>query len=70
MYPNLMGERFGRNLRTIRKRNKLTQAELGFRVGRDGSYIGKIERGVHSPPADFIYILADALGVKAEELMR
>ena len=48
----------------------MTQADLAFSVGVDGSFISKLEHGVSSPTLEMIYKLAAALNVPAEDLIK
>jgi transcriptional regulator with XRE-family HTH domain len=54
---------FGGLLKEARLRARLTQKELGEKVGVDDSYISKIEAGVNSPPKGVILELLEALGI-------
>lgn len=57
------------NLRRLREARKISQAELGRRVGLSQASISAMERGL--PPADEQQIprLASALGVPLSELI-
>lgn len=52
-------ERFGANLREWRLRRRLTQEELGAKVGSDGPRIGRLEKGTENPTLETI----DKIGV-------
>jgi DNA-binding XRE family transcriptional regulator len=56
-------------LRTVRKRRRLTQESLAERAGMDRSYLSGIERGRHNVPLDTICRLAWALGMDVRELL-
>lgn len=51
----------GEKLRTCRKWAKLTQKELGEKVGIDGATVGKYERGVLKPKRETLIKFEDAL---------
>lgn len=55
-------------LKFVRYRQNMTQEELSKRSGISRSYISKIERGEREPTITVICKLADALGVKPEDL--
>jgi transcriptional regulator with XRE-family HTH domain len=54
-------------LRTIRKKNGLTQAELARRVGVSRSYINKIENGEAKPSLTLLERIASILGVSIKD---
>ncbi|MFN8613797.1 MAG: helix-turn-helix transcriptional regulator [Vulcanimicrobiota bacterium] len=56
-------EDFAARLRELRRRRNFTQAELARRAGVSHVHIGRLEKGVSQPTADFVKKLADALGV-------
>lgn len=66
----MTAKRFTIQLQKLRKALKMTQADLAFSVGVDGSFISKLERGVSSPTLEMIYKLAAALDVPVEELIK
>ena len=49
-----------------RKAARLTQAELGKRIGADKSYISRIEKGVTVPSVATFYRLVSAMGRSVE----
>jgi transcriptional regulator with XRE-family HTH domain len=61
-------KKFGRNLRRIREKRKLTQQELSDEIGVDKTYIGKIERGERSPSLSVIQEVARALDISIKSL--
>jgi predicted transcriptional regulator/DNA-binding XRE family transcriptional regulator len=61
---------FGRRLRHVRNARGLTLAELGERVGRAPSALSMIENGRREPRLSLLTLLAEALGVPSEELLR
>lgn len=62
---------FGTTLRTLRLRQKLTQAELARRLGlaRQG-YISNLEAGRKAPSLDLVVRLADLFGVTTDYLLQ
>ncbi len=62
-------KRFGEKLYTLRKRNKLSQRQLGEMLNVSGSHIGAIERGDKTPNAAMILEIADIFGVTPNQLM-
>ena len=60
--------RFGDLLIKYRRRARITQKELGKKVGVDDSYISRLERGVYKPPSrDVVDKLIDALGISDKD---
>lgn len=59
----------GLKVRTARQREKLTQEELGARIGRTPESISNIERGLQSPSIETLVELGQALGIPASELL-
>jgi ribosome-binding protein aMBF1 (putative translation factor) len=56
----------GQVILDARKSEKITQAELSKRIGRDKAYISKIEKGVIEPGVGTFYRIIDALGLRVE----
>ncbi|NOU82696.1 helix-turn-helix domain-containing protein [Paenibacillus sp. LMG 31459] len=63
-------EIFGLVLRTIRKKQKMSQENLAFQSNLDRTYISMLERGVHQPTLNSLLSLAEALNMKASELVK
>ena len=61
-------ERLGRRVRELRKRKRLTQAELAEKAGIDPKYIGQIERGETNPTVRLLANIAQALDISLAEL--
>ena len=59
----------GLNIKSLREEQKLSQAQLGLMVGRDRSYISRIEHGKCSATIDTIFLIASGLGIPASELL-
>ena len=61
---------FGDRLTFARKQKKMTQGELGKKVGTSGDIIGKYERGENIPSIDVAANMAEALGVTLDYLVK
>ncbi len=64
-----MAERFGRNLRRVRRREGLSQEELAIRAGLHRTAVGLLERGGRVPRIDTLVRLAGAMAVPPGELL-
>lgn len=51
----------GANIRAARDRAELTQRELAHRIGCEGVFISRWERGANSPSPKYLRPLADEL---------
>lgn len=60
----------GQQIKTIRKRKRLTQSELAFLVGMDRQYLYKIETAKVTSNIGTIATLAFALNVSLSELFQ
>lgn len=60
---------FGQVLKSIRKKQKLSQEELAFRCNLDRTYISMLERGIHQPTLSSLLAIAGAMDMKAAELV-
>ena len=54
----------GQLIEQARKDMKMTQEELGLKIGADKSYISRIENGKTEPKVSTFYKLIEALGLK------
>lgn len=61
---------FGEVLRELRTAAGLSQEALAHECGRHRTYISMLERGINRPSLDTVFLLADALGVRASDLVR
>jgi transcriptional regulator with XRE-family HTH domain len=61
--------KIGANLRRLRERRLLTQAQLGKAAGVNRDQVSRIERDEVEPRFSTIRKLADALEVEASELI-
>lgn len=58
----------GKNIKYHRYRKRLTQEKLAEVLNVSSNYVGRLERGQHSPSLEKIEKIANALNVKAFEL--
>ena len=63
-------EKFGKRVRTIRQKKKLSQKGLAEKAGLHRTFIGMIERGERNLTLKNIKKLADALKVDIIELFK
>ncbi|GAB6012495.1 helix-turn-helix domain-containing protein [Viscerimonas tarda] len=56
----------GKVIEDVRKKARITQAELGRRIGSDRAYISRIESGKIEPKVSTFYRIMNAIGVKVE----
>ena len=63
-----IAELFGRRVRALRRKQNLTQQQLGARAGVNYKYVGAIERGEENPSLRVIEGLARGLGVEMVDL--
>lgn len=63
-------EAMGLVIREIRRKRRLTQAELARRTGLSARQINNIESGNRPPYVDEVFLLADALEMQAWVLTR
>ncbi|HEV7679312.1 MAG TPA: helix-turn-helix transcriptional regulator [Candidatus Dormibacteraeota bacterium] len=62
--------RLGRALRTLRDARDLSQETLAGDAGISRTYLGEIERGTKCPSVCIVDALAQALGMRAYELLK
>ena len=58
----------GKNVKFFRFRKQYTQEKLAEVLNVSANYIGRLERGQHSPSLDKIDKIAEALNIKPFEL--
>jgi transcriptional regulator with XRE-family HTH domain len=58
-----------RNLKRLRRERRLTQEELADLAGLNRNYVGMIERQENAATVDTLEALADALQIKAAQLL-
>lgn len=59
----------GKNLQILRKKNKLTQSELGEKLNYSDKAISKWEKGESLPPIDVFYRLSQMYGVSLDSIV-
>lgn len=59
----------GIRIRELREEQHLSQQQLALMVGRDRSFISRIERGACSATVDTIFMLAGGLGITPSQLL-
>lgn len=60
--------KFGKNLRKLRKQKSMTQEKLAFEIGIEISQISRIERGVSNTSISTVKAIANALDIHVKEL--
>lgn len=63
-------KQFGKKVREIRLKNKMSQGDVAKKLDVHRSYISGIERGVRNPSLMTIEKVAKALGVSKETLVK
>lgn len=61
-------EHIGRQIRTVRKQQSLSQIDLAVMVGIDRAYLSEIENGHANVSVNILYAIADALNVSITKL--
>jgi transcriptional regulator with XRE-family HTH domain len=59
----------GEELLRARTAAGLTQEQLSFRAGLSRPYISQLERNLKSPTLETLFLLCDALGVSARDVV-
>ena len=62
-------KQLGERIRQLRKKQRISQEELGFRSKLHRTYIGAIERAEQNVSIDNIHKIAKALKVPTKELL-
>lgn len=57
------------NLRILRIKNKLKINDLAVKLNVSPSAVSSWERGIHSPPLEYISILTELFNVSSDELL-
>ena len=63
-------ERFGEKLRTLRKKQELTLAQLGNVLGVHNTYVSQMEKSKSTPNAAMILKIARYFDVSTDQLMK
>lgn len=58
----------GAQIRKYRKMRRMTQKELGFRIGVKHNTISAYESGTNEPEQNILFAIADALGISINDL--
>ena len=69
MLEGKLEKRIGKNIQSIRKAQKITQEELGDKIGAIKQTVSKIERGVYSPPLKMLYDICEVLSANPNEIL-
>ncbi|HEY2054191.1 MAG TPA: helix-turn-helix transcriptional regulator [Solirubrobacterales bacterium] len=64
-----MAERFGENLRRVRRRGGLSQEQLAIRASLHRTEVGLLERGARVARIDTLIQIAGAMSVPASDLL-
>jgi transcriptional regulator with XRE-family HTH domain len=67
---NAMSDRFRSNLRKIRTRQKLSQAQLARIMGISHNYLQQLETGGRSPSRNVLMLACAALRVDMNDLLK
>jgi DNA-binding XRE family transcriptional regulator len=59
----------GNRIKSARQKARLTQTELGEKIGIDQAILSKLERGRHQPRIDTLRRIADGLDLTVTELL-
>jgi transcriptional regulator with XRE-family HTH domain len=62
-------KRLGEKVRTLRKRQKLTQTQLAQMLGVDQSHIVKIEKSERTPSLEILVKITQIFNVTADQLI-
>lgn len=62
-------KRLGNNIKRIRLKKGMTQGDICRKLGLDRAYISNLENGKKNPTLSTIEKIANALGVKASDLL-
>lgn len=60
---------FGVALRQARARSGISQEELALRADVDRTFVSRAERGERQPALTTVFLLAKALGLRADDLV-
>lgn len=63
-------KQFGKNLKTLRQKENLTQKEFALKSGLHINYIGMIERGERNPSLINLNKIAKGLNISLSELLK
>lgn len=63
-------EKLGKNLKRIRTKKGITQADIARSLGVSRGFVSNLENGKTNPTLATISKIADAIGVGIEELLK
>lgn len=63
-------ENLGKNIRSLRLNQGISQEELAFKIDSARNFIGCIERAEKSPTVYTLFRIAQALNVKIEDIVK
>ena len=58
----------GKQIKLLRKMEKMSQAQLAFEVKMSREQLGRIERGIHDPLSSTVAEIAHVLGKSMKEM--
>jgi transcriptional regulator with XRE-family HTH domain len=58
----------GKKIRFYRQQKKWSQEQLANKLGKNKSYISRVENGKERPNLEFLVSVADALGINVKDL--
>lgn len=61
---------FGQNVAKYRIKANLSAYELSLRIGKDASYINKLENGKANSTLNVIFKICEVLGIEPEKLFK
>lgn len=62
--------KLGKNIRSLRLNQGISQEELAFKIDSARNFIGCIERAEKSPTIYTLFRIAQALNIKIEEIVK
>ena len=62
--------KFGKRLKEIRLKKKLTQAELAEKIELSTNFVGMVERGLRNTSIEKLFSIAKALNITLEEFFK
>ncbi len=65
-----ISKKLGDNIRRIRESNGMSQGDICRITGMDRGYISRVENGSKNPTISNLEKIANALGVKPDELLK
>lgn len=65
----MIRQRFADNMRLLRQKKRLTQAELATLTDISRTAIYSYEKGISAPPVDIAYRIARVLGTRLSDML-